>query len=90
MPRKRREPFERAAHYCDAEVAPAVAGAGMAGVQVALVLHGQRLLLDCGLDGVADGSDALLAWKLAGRHVAHGSTGLNGRTSTRSYTPAST
>ena len=69
-------------NYSDIEVASAIPGAGMAGVQMALILDLNRFRPESGCKSLAN--------LLCAGQFAQGNTRLNGFTTTRWYTPATT
>ena len=78
MPGQRRQAGESRADDVDIEMTASIARPGMAGVLVAIVDDLERLRCKRCFERGADAFDPITALRLD-----HGSTGLNGRTSTR-------
>src|SRR5687768_3501742 len=79
----RRQTGESAADDLDAEMPAAVARAGVAGMAVAVVVDFEQLGCECAFERRADRIDPLFARQRSRLRHVHGSTGRNGRTSTR-------
>jgi hypothetical protein len=89
MPRQRRHAGEDGADDPHCEMPTTIFGTFVTGMAVAVIDDVQHRRRECGLQQTADRFDPRLARQWA-RNRTHGSTGRNGRTSTRAYTPAST